>query len=55
MAAGEGDLDYVKFVTLAAKHTPAAPLILEYVDAASYKAALDHLRGAIKEAGLQER
>ena len=55
VAAGEGDLDYVKFVSLAAKHAPNAPLILEYVDAASYTAALDHLRRAIKEAGLQER
>lgn len=54
VAAGEGDVDYVKFVTLAAKHTPGAPLILEYVNAATYRAALEHLRGAIKKAGLDE-
>ncbi|MDZ7619585.1 MAG: sugar phosphate isomerase/epimerase family protein [Patescibacteria group bacterium] len=55
VAAGEGDVDYVKFVSLAAKHTPTAPLILEYVDAGSYQAALAHLRGAMREAGLRER
>jgi sugar phosphate isomerase/epimerase len=55
VAAGEGDLDYVKFVRLVAKHTPGVPLILEYVGASNYRAALDHLRGAIKKAGLQER
>ncbi|MDY0168694.1 MAG: sugar phosphate isomerase/epimerase family protein [Thermoguttaceae bacterium] len=55
VAAGEGDLDYVKFVTLAARHAPGAPLILEYVDASSYQAALNHLRSAVKEAGLSER
>ncbi len=54
VAAGKGDVDYVKFVSLAAKYAPGAPLILEYVDAASYKEALDHLRDAIEKAGLRE-
>lgn len=54
VAAGKGDLDYKKFVTLAAKHTPHAPLILEYVGAKDYKDALTHLRAAIKEAGVKE-
>ena len=54
VAAGEGDVDYVNFLTLAAKYTPGAPMILEYVDATTYQAALDHLRAAIKQAGLEE-
>ncbi|MGI6418609.1 MAG: sugar phosphate isomerase/epimerase family protein [Thermoguttaceae bacterium] len=48
--AGQGDLDYPKFVALAAKRTPSAPLILEYVGRDSYKQALAHLRGAIRSA-----
>jgi sugar phosphate isomerase/epimerase len=51
--AGQGSLDYGKFVTLAARYTPAAPLILEYVGPADYRAALAHLRAAIQAAGLQ--
>lgn len=50
--AGQGSLDYVKFVTLAARHAPHAPLILEYVGPADYRAALAHLRQAIARAGL---
>lgn len=50
--AGQGSLDYVKFVTLAARHRPAAPLILEYVGPADYRAAIAHLRAAIRQAGL---
>lgn len=45
--AGQGDLDYPKFVALAAKRTPKAPLILEYVGPKDYKQALAHLRGAM--------
>ena len=52
VAAGQGDLDYPKFVTLAAKHTPKAPLILEYVGPDDYKQAQAHLQGAIRESGL---
>jgi len=48
--AGQGDLDYRRFVTLAAKHTPHAPLILEYVGPADYRQALAHLR----QTGLSE-
>lgn len=47
VAAGKGDLDYPKFVSLAAKHTPKAPLIMEYVAADTYKPTLKHLRKMI--------
>jgi sugar phosphate isomerase/epimerase len=53
--AGQGDLDYVKFVRLAAQRTPRAPLILEYVGPDNYKQALAHLRDSIKRAGLDAR
>ena len=53
--AGQGDLDYRKFVTLAAKHTPKVPLILEYVGPKDYKQALAHLRSAMREVGVGER
>ncbi len=54
VAAGKGDLDYPKFVKLAAKHAPPAPLILEYVGPEDYRDALSHLRRVIQEAGLSE-
>jgi len=54
VAAGKGDLDYPKFVTLAAKHTPKAPLVLEYVGLHDYKEALAHLRNAMRWAGVKE-
>lgn len=54
VAAGKGDLDYPKFVTLAAKHAPKAPLIMEYVGPDDYKAALAHLRGAMRQTGIKE-
>ena len=54
VAAGKGDLDYKRFVTLAAKHTPAAPLILEYVGSKDYVDARAHLRGALQAAGIAE-
>ena len=53
--AGQGDLDYVKFVTLAARHTPGAPFVLEYVKLQDYRAALEYLRGAMRQAGVGER
>ena len=46
--AGQGDLDYPKFVALAAQHTPRAPLVLEYVGPKDWKDALAHLRKAMK-------
>ena len=49
--AGQGDLDYLEFVKLAAERTPEAPLILEYVGPDTYKPALAHLRKAIRQAG----
>ncbi|MBN2328559.1 MAG: sugar phosphate isomerase/epimerase [Candidatus Omnitrophica bacterium] len=48
--AGQGDLDYSEFVKLAAKHTPDAPLIMEYVGLETYKPALAHLRQIIQNA-----
>lgn len=53
--AGQGDLDYRKFVTLAAARTPTAPLILEYVGPKDYDQALAHLRDTMREVGLGER
>lgn len=52
--AGQGDVDYQRFVTLVAKHTPSAPMIFEYVGAKDYLAALAHLRGAMQKAGVRE-
>ena len=54
VAAGLGDIDYPKFITLAAQRTPAAPLILEYVGAEDYKQALAHLRKNMKAVGVSE-
>ena len=44
VAAGEGDVDYPKFIALARQHCPHVPLIIEYVTPETYKAALAHLR-----------
>jgi sugar phosphate isomerase/epimerase len=52
--AGQGDLDYCKFVSLAAEHAPHAPLILEYVGPTDYRQALSHLRDTLRAAGLRE-
>lgn len=54
VAAGQGDLDYRKFVTLAAQHAPGIPLVVEYAGTKNYRQALEHLRGAIRAAGLKE-
>lgn len=51
--AGQGDLDYPLLVGLAAKHTPKAPLILEYVGPKDYRAALEHLRRTLARSGLK--
>jgi sugar phosphate isomerase/epimerase len=51
VGAGQGDLDYRKFVSLAARHTPQAPLILEYVGPDDYPQALQYLQKAMREAG----
>lgn len=50
--AGQGDLDYRKFVELASQRTPAAPMILEYVGSKDYKQALEHLRKTMREVGV---
>ena len=47
--AGQGDLDYPKFIALAAKHTPKAPLIMEYVGADDYKQTSKHLQNVISK------
>jgi sugar phosphate isomerase/epimerase len=52
--AGQGSLDYEKLVTLATRHVPHAPLILEYVGPKDYQAALAHLRAAMKKTGVAE-
>ncbi len=52
VAAGQGDVDYRKFVSLAAKRTPKAPLILEYVGPENYEQSLQHLQKAIRDAGI---
>jgi len=54
VAAGQGDLDYRKFVTLSAQHAPAIPLVVEYAGTSNYRQALEHLRAAIRDAGLRE-
>lgn len=53
--AGQGDLDYPKFVALAAERTPNAPLVLEYVGPDDYKQTLAHLRNTIRQVGVIER
>lgn len=53
--AGQGDLDYEKFVRLAIKHTPNVPLILEYVGPKDYQQALTHLAGAMQKVGVGRR
>jgi sugar phosphate isomerase/epimerase len=45
--AGQGDLDYPKFVSLAARYVPKAPLVLEYVGPKDYLQALAHLQKAL--------
>lgn len=51
--AGQGDLDYRKFVTLAARRAPHAPFILEYVGPTDYRQALAHLRHTLEAVGLK--
>jgi sugar phosphate isomerase/epimerase len=53
--AGQGDLDYEKFVRLAVQHTPNAPLVLEYVGPKDYLQALAHLTGAMRKVGVARR
>lgn len=48
--AGQGDLDYKEFVAAAARYTPDAPFILEYVGSSDYKQALTMLRGLMPQA-----
>jgi len=45
--AGKGDLVYPKFLALAARRTPPAPLILAYVGPDTYQPALAHLRKSL--------
>ncbi len=42
--AGQGDLNYKQFIAAAAKFTPDAPFIIEYVDSNDYQQALTMLR-----------
>jgi len=50
--AGQGDLDYRKFVTWAAQRAPHAPMILEYVGPDNYRQALHHLHETLRAVGL---
>lgn len=54
VAAGQGDLDYRKFVTLSAQHAPGIPLTIEYAGTKNYRQALEHLRKTLRDAGLRE-
>jgi len=54
VAAGQGDMDYRKFVTLAARHAPGVPLIVEYAGTKTYRQALAYLRDAMRKAGVKE-
>jgi sugar phosphate isomerase/epimerase len=51
VGAGKGDLDYDKFVALAAKYAPHAPLILEYVGPKDYLQSLKIVKDAIQRQG----
>lgn len=55
VGAGAGDLNYRKFLLLAAQHRPDVPIILEYVGADDFRNSLAHVRGAIRDAGLAEK
>lgn len=44
VAAGEGDLDYRRYLALARERCPDVPLVLEYVNPRTYQAALAHVR-----------
>ena len=52
--AGQGDLDYTRFVSLVAQRTPHAPMILEYVGPNDYQQALQHLRNTMQKVGVGE-
>ncbi|MFN7937430.1 MAG: sugar phosphate isomerase/epimerase [Bryobacteraceae bacterium] len=54
VAAGAGDLDYGKFVRLAAQFAPGVPLTVEYAGMTTYRAAVERVRTALREAGLRE-
>lgn len=54
VAAGAGDLDYGKFVRLAAQYAPGVPLTVEYAGMTTYRAAVERVRVALREAGLKE-
>jgi sugar phosphate isomerase/epimerase len=54
VAAGQGGVDYLKFVTLSAQHAPGIPLVIEYAGMQTYRQALEHLRATLRQAGLRE-
>ncbi len=54
VAPGQGDLDYQKYVRLAAERRPGVPMVVEYVGSKNYQPALAHLRKAMREAGVKE-
>jgi sugar phosphate isomerase/epimerase len=54
VGAGKGDMDYTKFVALAADKAPGVPLVVEYVGTKDYKEALAHLRATMAAAKIKE-
>jgi sugar phosphate isomerase/epimerase len=54
VAAGQGDLNYRRFVTLAVQYAPGIPLTIEYAGTKNYRQALEHLRTNLREAGIAE-
>ena len=49
--AGDGDLDYTRFVELCKKYTPELPIIIEYVNENNFLQARDHLLSFISKLG----
>ena len=41
--AGDGDLDYARFVQLCEEHVPHLPIVIEYVTEENFLAAKNHL------------
>ncbi len=47
--AGQGDIDYARFVQLCAEHTPHLPIVIEYVNEENFLQAKDHLLSFINQ------
>jgi len=51
--AGQGDLEYARFVSLCREHLPHLPLIIEYVDVDTCADAIAHLKQYLQSAALE--